>query len=117
MFDFAAKRRWFLLTALIIMIIGAVLAFTPGGLRLGWDFKGGFQVLMEPYEGIIEGDVASKLDELGYGGFTGRIQETGGDFLIRMGDLGEDDQAGPEGRVERDRDGARRARPDTYLRR
>lgn len=92
MFDFAAKRRWFLLTALIIMIIGAVLAFTPGGLRLGWDFKGGFQVLMEPYEGTSRETVASKLDELGYGGFTGRIQETGGDFLIRMGDLGEDDQ-------------------------
>lgn len=92
MFDFAARRRWFLLIALIIMIIGAALAFTPGGLRLGWDFKGGFQLMLEPDEGISKGSVASKLDQLGYGGSTSRIQETGGNFLIRMGELGEDDQ-------------------------
>ncbi len=92
MFDFASKRRWFLLIALIIMIIGAVLAFTPGGLRLGWDFKGGFQLVLEPYEGTSRDTVASKLNELGYGGAADRIQETGGDYLIRMGELGEDDQ-------------------------
>lgn len=92
MFDFAAKRRWFLLAALIIMIIGAALAFTPGGLRLGWDFKGGFQLMLEPDEGISKGTVASKLEQLGYGGAISRIQETGGNYLIRMGELGEDDQ-------------------------
>ena len=92
MFDFAAKRRWFLLTALIIMIIGAALAFTPGGLRLGWDFKGGFQLMLEPYEGTSKGTVASKLEELGYGGMASRIQETGGDYLIRMGELDKTNQ-------------------------
>jgi preprotein translocase subunit SecF len=92
MYDFAAKRRWFLLTALIIMIIGAVLAFTPGGLRLGWDFKGGFQLMLEPNEETSIDTVAGKLDELGYSGTGDRIQETGGNFLIRMGELGEDDQ-------------------------
>ncbi|MDM7999063.1 MAG: protein translocase subunit SecF [Dehalococcoidia bacterium] len=92
MFDFSAKRRWFLLIALVIMIVGAILAFTPGGLRLGWDFKGGFQVMLEPHEGTTREAVASKLDELGYGGFSGRIQETGGNYLIRMGDLSEDEQ-------------------------
>jgi preprotein translocase subunit SecF len=92
MFDFASNRRRFLLMALIIMIVGAVLAFTPGGLRLGWDFKGGFQLVLEPYEGTSRDTVASKLNELGYGGAADRIQETGGDYLIRMGELGEADQ-------------------------
>lgn len=92
MLDFAGKRRWFLLITVIIMVLGAVLAFTPGGLRLGWDFKGGFQVLLVPDNTTDMGTVISKLEELGYGGMSGRVQETGGDYLIRMGELSEDDQ-------------------------
>ena len=92
MLKFAAKRRWFLLTALILIVVGLVLAFTPGGLRLGWDFRGGFQVMLEPSENITREDVASKLEELEYGGVAHGIQETGGNYLIRMGDLSEDDQ-------------------------
>ena len=92
MFDFAGKRRWFLLAALVIMVLGAVLAFTPGGLRLGWDFKGGFQVLLEPNEGIGMDQVTARLGELGHGGLSGRIQKTGNDFLIRLGDMEEDQQ-------------------------
>jgi preprotein translocase subunit SecF len=92
MFDFASKRRWFLLTALILIIVGLVLAFTPGGLKLSWDFRGGFQVMLEPNEGTSIGTVNDKLSELGYGGAAHGIQETGGNYLIRMGELGQDDQ-------------------------
>lgn len=92
MFDFAGKRRWFLLAAVIVMVLGLILAFTPGGLRLGWDFKGGFQVLLVPDEGVDMGIVTARLEELGHGGMSGRIQETGGDYLIRMGEMGEDEQ-------------------------
>lgn len=93
MLDFAGKRRWFLLASLIIIVLGAVLAFTPGGLRLGWDFKGGFQLLLQPNEGTNVGVVADRLGELGYGGMSGRIQETGGNLLIRMGEISGDEQA------------------------
>ena len=92
MFDFAAKRRWFLLTALILIIVGLVLAFTPGGLRLSWDFRGGFQVMLEPNEGTAIDTVNDKLGELGYDGVAGGIQETGGNYLIRMGDISEDER-------------------------
>jgi preprotein translocase subunit SecF len=92
MLNFAAKRQWFLLTALILIVVGLVLAFTPGGLRLGWDFRGGFQVMLEPNEGTTIDTVNDKLDELGYGGVAGGIQETGGNYLIRMGDLSEDER-------------------------
>jgi len=92
MFDFAAKRRWFLLTALILIIVGLVLAFTPGGLRLSWDFRGGFQVMLEPNEGTTIDTVNDKLGQLGYGGVAGGIQETGGNYLIRMGDISEDER-------------------------
>jgi preprotein translocase subunit SecF len=93
MFDFASKRRWFLLIALLAIVVGLVLAFTPGGLRLSWDFKGGFQVLLKPNEGTTIDTIANKLDELGYGGVPHGIQETGSDYLIRMGELSQDDQA------------------------
>ncbi len=93
MLDFAAKRRWFLLVSLIIMALGAILAFTPGGLRLGWDFKGGFQLMLQPNEGTGVGLVADRLGEMGYGGMSGRIQETGGNLLIRMGEISGDEQA------------------------
>jgi preprotein translocase subunit SecF len=92
MFNFSAKRQWFLLIALILIIVGLVLAFTPGGLRLSWDFRGGFQVTLQPSEGTTIDTVNNKLAELGYGGVAQQIQETGGDYLIRMGDLSVDEQ-------------------------
>jgi len=92
MLDFASKRRWFMLTALILIIVGLVLAFTPGGLRLSWDFRGGFQVMLKPDEGTTSSTVSDKLSELNYGGVAHGIQETGGNYLIRMGELGQDDQ-------------------------
>lgn len=92
MFSFAAKRQWFLLTALIVIVAGLVLAFTPGGLRLSWDFRGGFQVTLQPNEGTTIDTVNDKLAELGYGEVAHGIQETGGDYLIRMGDLSVDEQ-------------------------
>jgi preprotein translocase subunit SecF len=94
MLDFASKRQWFLLTALLAIVVGLVLAFTPGGLKLSWDFRGGFQVMLEPSENttLTREDVSSKLEELGYGGVAYSIQETGGNYLIRMGDIGQDDQ-------------------------
>ena len=92
MLNFAAKRQWFLLTALILIVVGLVLAFSPGGLRLGWDFRGGFQVMLEPNEGTTSITINNKLSELGYGEAAHGIQESGSNYLIRMGELGQDDQ-------------------------
>ena len=92
MFDFASKKGWFLLAALVVTVVGLVLAFTPGGLTLSWDFQGGFQVMLQPNDGTDMGTVSDKLSELGFGDVAHGIQETGGNYLIRLGDLGADDQ-------------------------
>lgn len=88
MFNFASRSHRFLLAAVIVIIIGVVVAAVPGGLRLGMDFKGGVLLAFVPNEGITRGDVQSKLSDLGYPESADRIQETGdGKFLIRTKDM------------------------------
>jgi preprotein translocase subunit SecF len=92
MFNFAAKRHWFLLAFVIVVIIGIVSAAVPGGLKLGWDFRGGFQLTLTPNEETTLDTVKEKLAELGYGEAAGRVQETGGSYLLLLGDLSQADQ-------------------------
>ena len=92
MFNFAAKRHWFLLVLVIVVVFGVVSAAVPGGLKLGWDFRGGFQLTLAPNEETTIDTVKDKLTELGYGEATGRVQETGGSYLLLLGDLSEEDQ-------------------------
>jgi preprotein translocase subunit SecF len=92
MFNFAAKRHWFLLVLVIVVVFGVVSAAVPGGLKLGWDFRGGFQLTLAPNEETTIDTVKDKLTELEYGEATGRVQETGGSFLLLLGDLSEEDQ-------------------------
>ena len=92
MFNFAAKRHWFLLVLVIVVVFGVVSAAVPGGLKLGWDFRGGFQLTLAPNEETTIDTVKDKLTELEYGEATGRVQETGGSFLLLLGDLSEEEQ-------------------------
>ncbi len=92
MFNFAAKRHWFLLVLVIVVVIGVVSAAVPGGLKLGWDFRGGFQLTLEPSENTTRDTVNEKLSELGYGGSADRVQETGGNYLLLLGDLSDEEQ-------------------------
>jgi preprotein translocase subunit SecF len=92
MFNFAAKRHWFLLVLVIVVVFGVVSAAVPGGLKLGWDFRGGFQLTLAPNEETTIDTVKDKLTELEYGEATGRVQETGGSYLLLLGDLSEEDQ-------------------------
>jgi preprotein translocase subunit SecF len=92
MFNFAAKRHWFLLVLVIVVVFGVISAAVPGGLKLGWDFRGGFQLTLAPNEETTIDAVKDKLTELEYGEATGRVQETGGSFLLLLGDLSEEEQ-------------------------
>jgi len=93
MLNFAAKSHHFMRAALIVIILGAILAAVPGGLKLGMDFKGGLLLSLVPNEGITRGDVENKLSALGYPEAADRVQETeDGRFLIRTRDLSEEEQ-------------------------
>jgi preprotein translocase subunit SecF len=91
--NFAAKSHLFLLVAVIVIILGVIVAAVPGGLKLGMDFKGGILMALVPNEEITRGDVQNKLSDLGYAEAADRVQETGdGKFLIRTRDLSEEEQ-------------------------
>jgi preprotein translocase subunit SecF len=93
MVNFAAKSRHFLRAAVIVIILGVILAAVPGGLKLGMDFKGGLLLSLVPNEGITRGDVQNRLSDLGYPEAADRVQETeDGRFLIRTRDLSEEEQ-------------------------
>jgi preprotein translocase subunit SecF len=89
-FDFVARRHWFLLASLIIAIASLVSALLPGGLKAGIDFKGGISVTLGPREGeTLSADVVrEKLTELGQP--RAAVQVLGdGDYFIRMGEMDE----------------------------
>jgi len=91
--NFASKSHLFLLIAVVVIVVGAVLAAVPGGLRLGMDFQGGLLLALVPNEGITRADVQSKLSDLGYSQAADAVQETGdGKFLIRTKDMSEEKQ-------------------------
>ncbi len=91
--NFASKSHLFLLIAVIVIVVGAVLAAVPGGLRLGMDFQGGLLLALVPNEGITRADVQNRLSDLGYPQAADKVQETGdGKFLIRTKDMSEEKQ-------------------------
>jgi len=93
MFNFAAKRRWFLLAAVIIIVVGLVSALVPGGLKYGIDFKAGISVTLGSKEGetLTIDQVRDKLSESGYG--QAAVQSLGGgDYFIRIGAVGNEEQ-------------------------
>jgi len=89
-FDFVARRHWFLLISLIIAIASLVSALLPGGLKAGIDFKGGISVTLGPKEGetLTTDQVRENLANLGQE--RAIVQVLGdGDYFIRMGEMDE----------------------------
>jgi preprotein translocase subunit SecF len=89
-FDFVAKRNWFLLASLVIIMACFVSSFVPGGLKAGIDFKGGISITLGPKEGetLTADQVREKLAELGQQRAV--VQTLGdGDYFIRMGEMDE----------------------------
>jgi preprotein translocase subunit SecF len=92
-FDFVTKRNVFLFSSALVAIACIILAFVPGGLKYGIDFKAGIAITLGPKEGetLTLEQVRNELAGLGQG--QASIQELGGgDFFIRIGELNSDEQ-------------------------
>lgn len=85
MFNLAAKRHWFVLAAVLVIIAGLVLALVPGGLQYGIDFKGGITITLDT--DLSRDALRQELANLGQGQAT--IQELEGDFFIRVKEMDE----------------------------
>ncbi len=80
-FDFIrARRRWFALSAVLVLI--SVVALAVRGLNLGVDFQGGSLVEMKNPAGASVGDVRAAITSLGLEGAI--VQSTGGGASVRV---------------------------------
>jgi preprotein translocase subunit SecF len=91
MFNFAAKRHWFLIAAVVVIILGIVSAAIPGGLRTGIDFKPATKVELGPKEEeTLDIEVVKGLlIELGYDQAAGRIQVSEDHFIFYLPEMDE----------------------------
>jgi len=93
-FDFVAKRHWFLLASFIVAVASLLSAFLPGGLKGGIDFKGGISVTLGPKEGevLTIDQVRQKLTDLGQERASVQTLDKGDyyDYFIRVGEMDDD---------------------------
>ena len=89
MFNLAAKRHWFVLISVLIIIAGLALALVPGGLQYGIDFKGGITVTLNTELGLD--GLRQELTNLGHEDAV--IQSLGdGDYFIRVRQMDDAEQ-------------------------
>jgi preprotein translocase subunit SecF len=94
--NFAAKRHWFLMAAVIVIILGIVSAAVPGGLITGIDFKPATKVELGPKEEeTLDIEVVrGLLSDLGYDRAARQIQASEDHFIFylpEMDEAGRDD--------------------------
>ena len=91
MFNFAAKRHWFLIAAAVVIILGIVSAAIPGGLKTGIDFKPATKVELGPREEeTLDIEVVKGLlIELDYDQAAGRIQVSEDHFIFYLPEMDE----------------------------
>jgi len=85
MFDITGKRFWFLLIAVIVILIG-IIALATFGLKAGVEFSSGSVMTVGFEQEVKQGDLEKELANLGYANVI--IQSVGeGDFLIRLPEI------------------------------
>jgi len=90
MFDITGKRFWFLLIAVIVILIG-IIALATFGLKAGVEFSSGSVMTVGFEQEVEQDDLEKELANLGYANVI--IQSVGeGDFLIRLPEISGEDK-------------------------
>ncbi|MDA1349526.1 MAG: protein translocase subunit SecF [Chloroflexi bacterium] len=90
--DFAAKRRWFFLISVVVILPGLVFLLPPiDGLKAGIDFTGGSSLTLQFSTDISQEDLRTEMADLGY---TETIVQALGDrtYFVRTKELSDDDK-------------------------
>ena len=87
--DFVGKRIWFFVFSLIVISIGVVFLIISPGLKPGIDFTGGSTLRLSFENDVTQGDIRTKLTELGYDSAIVQKMTSveGRDYFIRLGEL------------------------------
>ncbi len=98
MFDITGKRFWFFLISAVVVLVGIISLASFGRLRPGIEFGSGSITTVRFETAVEQDELKQELADLGYGNAI--IQRTGGgDFLIRTGELSEQDKKQLEDRL------------------
>jgi preprotein translocase subunit SecF len=86
MLDLVAKRKWFFLFSIVVMIPGAISLMIPPRLKPGIEFTSGTNFAFRYAEKTSSDEVDALLADLGYP--EARVQSTGNNqFLVRTGEI------------------------------
>jgi len=90
--DFVGKRRWFLLSSLVVIVIGIASMLVPPGFRVGTEFTSGSALTITFVQPVEQDIVREALTALGHGQAV--VQKLGDlGFMIRTRTL---EEAGPD---------------------
>lgn len=64
--NFVGKRHWFVISSMLIIMIGATSLIMPDGLNPGLEFTGGASMTLEFEKDVDQGDLRTSLSGLGY---------------------------------------------------
>ena len=90
--NFAAKRRWFFLISVVVILPGLVFLLPPiDGLKAGIDFTGGSSLTLQFSTDISQEDLRTEMADLGY---TETIVQGLGDrtYFVRTKELSDEDK-------------------------
>tara|TARA_A100001037_G_scaffold305731_1_gene347079 strand:- start:14381 stop:15289 length:909 start_codon:yes stop_codon:yes gene_type:complete len=87
--DFVGKRIWYFSFSVIIVFIGIIFLIISPGLKPGIDFTGGSTLRLSFANDVTQGNIRTKLSELGHEGAIVQKMTSGeeGDYFIRVGEL------------------------------
>lgn len=64
-FEFIAKAKYFILGSVIVLLIGVIMMFVNGGLKMGLDFTGGSLMTIQMGEEYKEADIKQAFNDQG----------------------------------------------------
>lgn len=64
--NFVGRRHWFVISSILIIMIGVTSLIMPDGLNPGLEFTGGASMTLEFEKNVDQGDLRTSLSDLGY---------------------------------------------------
>ncbi|MFH1483909.1 MAG: protein translocase subunit SecF [Chloroflexota bacterium] len=93
MLNIVASRRWYFLASGVFVLLSLILLFVPPGLKWGIEFTSGSTLTVSFDKRVDQGELRSALAGLGHGEAIVQYSPSGNFFLIRLGEIEEEEKS------------------------